>query len=155
MWCVSTQFGFIDVGSFNLTFANRVMGLKASMTQDTLLDLGALAQVIHARRRAVMFSNTIRDTLAGRRMTYAFVRAHRAEFGILAMCRTLQVHVSGPIEASGQIASHIPHPRPRAGGREKADAPPGSGGEGQIADLHEGGRPALAMTKGCPLSSKI
>lgn len=28
-------------------------------------------------------------------MKYAFMQAHRAEFGVRAMCRVLRIHVSG------------------------------------------------------------
>lgn len=49
---VSTWRGFVNVAFVIDTFANRIVGWKASMTQDTQFVLDALEQAIHARRPA-------------------------------------------------------------------------------------------------------
>ena len=51
---VSTWRGFVYVAFVIDTFANRIVGWKASTTQDTQFVLDALEQAIHARRPAEM-----------------------------------------------------------------------------------------------------
>ena len=83
---VSTWRGFVYVAFVIDTFANRIVGWKASTTQDTQFVLDALEQAIHARRpaeklihhspsRDISFGNTLSGS--GSRQPVCLNQIHR------------------------------------------------------------------------------